>query len=43
MYDGKKPKSLEIFLKIIKISEDEFYDIVKKHIVFQTRVWDKKN
>ena len=42
MYDGKKPKSLEIFLKIIKISEDEFYDIVKKHIVFPNEVWDRE-
>lgn len=33
IYDGKKPKSLELFLNLIKISEDEFYEIVKKHVV----------
>ncbi len=32
-YDGKKPKSLEYMLKILNISEDEFYDIVLKHVV----------
>ena len=34
MYDGKKPKSLSIFLKLINMSEKEFYDTVKKHVVF---------
>ena len=33
MYDGKKPKSLSIFLKLINMNEKEFYDIVKKHVV----------
>ena len=42
LYDGKRPKSLDLFLKIIKISEDEFYDIVKKHIVSPRPIWDKE-
>ena len=42
IYDGKKPKSLDIFLKIIQISEDEFYDIVEKHIVFPNKVLDRE-
>ena len=33
MHDGKKPKALEIFLNILNISEDDFYDIVEKHVV----------
>ena len=33
MYDGKRPKSLELFLKILNISEDEFYDIVSRHVI----------
>ena len=33
MYDGKKPKALDIFLNILDISEDDFYDIVEKHVV----------
>ena len=42
MYDGKKPKSLDLFLKIIKISENEFYDIVQKHIVSPNKIWDRE-
>ena len=42
MYDGKKPKSLDIFLKIIQISEDEFYDLVQKHIVSPNKVWNRE-
>ena len=33
MYDGKKPKSLGIFLKLINMNEKEFYETVKKHVV----------
>ena len=29
--DGKRPESLDYFLKILDISENEFMDIVKKH------------
>lgn len=34
LYDGKRPHALDIFLKILKISEDEFYDIVENHLVY---------
>jgi len=33
MYDGKKPKALELFLKITNIDEDEFYKIIEQHVV----------
>ena len=33
LYDGKKPKSLDIFLKLINMNEKEFYEIIKKHVV----------
>ncbi len=33
IYDGKKPKSLELFLEILNLTEDEFYKIVKTHVV----------
>ena len=42
IYDGKKPKSLDVFLKIINITEDEFYDIVKTHIVSPSPQWNKE-
>ena len=42
MYDGKKPKSLDLFLKLINISEDEFYDIASTHIVAPNKKWDKE-
>ena len=32
-YDGKRPESLDRFLEILDISEDEFYDIMKQHEV----------
>ena len=41
IYDGKKPKSLSLFLKLINLSEDKFYDIVKEHIVSPSKIWDK--
>ena len=34
LYDGKRPHALDVFLKILKISEDEFYDIVENHLVY---------
>jgi len=43
VYDGKKPKSLNILLKILKISEDEFYDIVKKHVVSPHQPMSRKD
>ena len=33
MYDGKKPKALKLFLKITNMEEDEFYKIIKQHVV----------
>ena len=42
IYDGKKPKSLEILLKILKISEDQFYDIVTKHVVYPHKAMSKE-
>ncbi len=32
-YDGKRPASLDWFLNILQISEQEFYDILEKHQV----------
>jgi len=42
LYDGKKPKTLELFLKIIKMTEDEFYEVVKTHIISPSRIWNKE-
>lgn len=41
MYDGKRPKALDTFLKILKMNEDEFYEIVEKHIVSPQKMPDK--
>ena len=32
-YEGKKPASLEIFLEMVGLSEDEFFEISKSHTV----------
>jgi len=32
-YDGKRPKTLDLFLKTLNITEDEFYKILKPHEV----------
>ena len=32
-YDGKRPKALDLFLKILNLNEDEFYNIVFEHVV----------
>ncbi len=34
MYDGKRPKALEYFLKILGMNEDEFYKIALTHVVY---------
>lgn len=34
MYDGKRPESLDYFLEMLQLTEDEFYDILSKHKVF---------
>ena len=31
--EGKKPQSLKVFLEYIGISEDDFNDIVSKHLI----------
>ena len=41
LYDGKKPKSLDLFLKLVNISEDEFYNIVENHTVSPREKWNK--
>lgn len=33
VYDGKRPKALDFFLKMTGINEDEFYDYAFNHIV----------
>lgn len=33
-YDGKRPASLDRFLRVLQITEDEFYYILSKHEVF---------
>ena len=33
MYDGKRPKALDVFLNILNIKEDEFYSMVENHVV----------
>ena len=38
MYDGKRPKALDTFLSILKMSEDEFYKIVEKHVVYPQKM-----
>lgn len=32
-YDGKRPASIDWFLNILQITEDEFYDLLEKHQV----------
>lgn len=34
MYDGKRPKALDYFLKILEIDENEFYKIALSHVVY---------
>jgi len=43
IYDGKKPKSLSIFLKLINMNEKEFYEIVKKHVVLPHEIENYDN
>lgn len=33
LFEGKKPESLKIFLDFIGMSENEFYDVAKSHII----------
>ncbi len=40
-FDGKRPKALDFFLEITKITEDEFYDFAFNHIVDPHQEIDK--
>ena len=40
-YDGKRPKALDFFLKMVDISEDKFYDYVFNHIVYPQKEIDR--
>ena len=42
-FDGKKPVVLEIFLKTLKISEEEFMNIVSRHVVEPFEMPNKKD
>ncbi len=42
-YEGKKPKSLEIFLEYLGITEDEFNEIVLKHVIPPAKPLDPKS
>ena len=42
MYDGKKPKALETFLKILEITEDEVYDIAETHLVYPNKLRNRE-
>ncbi len=37
-YDGKKPKSLDILLEILNLSEKEYHKIIEKHVVFPNKM-----
>lgn len=41
-YEGKKPKSLEVFLDYIGITEEEFNKIVLKHVIPPAKPFDPK-
>jgi N-acetyl sugar amidotransferase len=43
IYDGKKPKSLNIFPKLINMGEEEFYETVKKHVVLPHEIENYDN
>lgn len=34
LYDGKRPQSFDLLLKILKIDEKQFYEIIEKQVVF---------
>lgn len=43
LYDGKKPKSLQILLKILNISEDKFYEVISNHVIYPNKMISKEN
>ena len=42
-YDGKRPESLNYFLNMLELSEDEFQKIVVSHVVSPHKFDRKKN
>ena len=40
-YDGKKPKTLKLLLKILDINENEYFNIIKKHVVYPNKLPNK--
>ena len=38
IYDGKRPKALDLFLNITNMTEDAFYDIVENHVVHPNKM-----
>lgn len=43
LYDGKRPQSLNIFLKLINMNEKEFYETIKKHVILPHKIEDYEN
>jgi hypothetical protein len=38
LYEGKKPRSLEIFLNFIGLTEKEFYTVAKSHLISPNKI-----
>jgi len=38
LYDGKRPRSLQLLMKILNLNEKEFYDIIKKHNIYPNKM-----
>lgn len=38
LYDGKKPQSFELLLKILNLNEREFYEIIKDQVVYPNKM-----
>jgi N-acetyl sugar amidotransferase len=43
LYEGKRPYSLDLFLKFIGLSENQFLEVIKEHIVSPHRFLNIKN
>ncbi len=41
-YEGRKPRSLEVFLEYLDMTEEEFDEIVSKHIIPPAETVDPK-
>jgi hypothetical protein len=42
IYDGKRPRALDLFLKITNMTEDQFYNIVESHVVYPNKMPNKE-